>query len=138
MRSVIQQSVILPASAEQLFEMYLDPQAHAAFTGHPVTIGPQPGDAFQAFGGQLSGTMLAVVRPKLIVQSWRSVIFKPDDADSTLIIMFSPETNDTVGRPQGRIDLVHLDVPEHDFQGVTEGWPKFYWTPWREYLQREK
>jgi hypothetical protein len=138
MRSVIQQRIVLPASTERLFEMYMDPQAHAAFTGHPVTIGSHPGDPFAAFGGQLSGATIAVVRPKLIVQSWRSVVFKPDDADSTLILSFSPEADDAAGRPQGRIDLVHLDVPEHDYQGVTEGWPKFYWTPWRNYLQREK
>jgi len=23
---------------------------------------------------------------------------------------------------------------EHDYKGVTEGWEKFYWTPWRDYL----
>ncbi|HEY2759993.1 MAG TPA: SRPBCC domain-containing protein, partial [Pirellulales bacterium] len=99
MRSVIQQRIVLPASTERLFEMYMDPQAHAAFTGHPVTIGSHPGDPFAAFGGQLSGATIAVVRPKLIVQSWRSVVFKPDDADSTLILSFSPEADDAAGRP---------------------------------------
>ena len=33
----------------------------------------------------------------------------------------------------GRIDLVYLDVPESDYVGVTQGWEKLYWTPWREY-----
>ena len=28
----------LPAPPERLFDMYLDPAAHAAFTGMPVTI----------------------------------------------------------------------------------------------------
>ena len=37
----------------------------------------------------------------------------------------------------GWIDLVHLDVPEHDFDGVTTGWEKYYWTPWRECLERK-
>jgi hypothetical protein len=37
-RSIIQQSIVLPATADALFEMYLDPAAHGAFTGHPVTI----------------------------------------------------------------------------------------------------
>lgn len=137
MRSVIQQSIVLPASAHQLFEMYLSPAAHAAITGQPVTINEASGSEFKAFDGQLSGTTLGVVRPQLIVQSWRSMMFKPDDADSTLVLMFSPEPNDAAGKPQGRIDLIHLDVPDHDYQGVTEGWPKFYWTPWLNYLQRQ-
>lgn len=135
MRNVIRQSVVLPASAERLFEMYLDSAAHAAFTGFPVTIGAEPGSAFSAFGGQLSGTLLSVVRPRLIVQAWRSTMFHADDADSTLIMLFTPDAADA---RHGRIDLVHLDVPDHDFQGVTEGWPKYYWTPWRAYLEKHQ
>jgi hypothetical protein len=55
MRSIIRQSVVLPATADALFEMYLDPAAHNAFTGFPVTIGAELGDTFRAFDGQLSG-----------------------------------------------------------------------------------
>src|SRR5262245_9772766 len=101
--------------------MYLDPTAHAAFTGWPVEIGAQPGAKFRAFGGQLSGTILALAPPRLIVQSWRSVKFHSDDVDSTLVLEFSPETGDS-----GRIDLIHLDVPEHDYQDVIDGWQKYY------------
>ena len=129
MRRVIRQSVILPAAADALFAMYLDPEAHAAITGAPVRIGSEPGAAFHAFDGVLSGTVLAVAAPRLIVQSWRSAPFHADDPDSTLILSFAPE-----GPASGRIDLVHLDVPAHDHQGVSEGWNKFYWTPWRAYL----
>src|SRR6476646_5441560 len=128
MRSVIQQSVVLPVQAEALFEMYLDPAAHAAFTGFPVKIAAEPGAEFHAFNEQLSGQIVAVVRPRLVVQSWRSVKFHSDEPDSTLILSFSSDPSN----PQhGRIDLIHLDVPEHDFDGVTEGWQKHYWTPWR-------
>jgi len=132
MRSVIQQTVVLPAAADVLFAMYLDPRAHAAFTGFPVTIGAEPGAAFRAFDGQLSGTILAVVGPRLIVQSWRSTKFTADDPDSTLILLFTSEAERA-----GRIELVHLKVPEHDYQGVTDGWPKHYWGPWRAYLEQQ-
>ena len=55
MRSIITDSVVLPASAEELFEMYLDPARHAAFTGHSVTIGAEQGAKFEAFDGVLTG-----------------------------------------------------------------------------------
>ena len=46
-------NVILAASfratADRLSDMYLDPQAHAAFTRAPVTIEPRPGTPFRAF-----------------------------------------------------------------------------------------
>ena len=130
MRSIIKQSVNLPAPSAALYAMYLDPATHAAITGAPVTIASRAGAPFGAFDGRLRGTMLAAVEPTLIVQSWRSVHFGDADPDSTLILTFTP-----AGKA-GRIDLVHLDVPEQDYQGVTEGWEKFYWTPWRAYLTR--
>ena len=133
MRSIIRQSVVLPATADALLEMYLDPALHGAFTSFPVTIGEEAGSAFRAFDGQLSGTMLAVVRPRLIVQSWRSTKFAANDPDSTLILVFSPDASD---KHCGQIDLLHLDVPEHDYEDVTAGWHKYYWTPWRAYLEQ--
>ena len=38
MRTIISQSVVLPAPAESLFAMYTDPAKHAAITGAPVAI----------------------------------------------------------------------------------------------------
>jgi hypothetical protein len=49
MRTIISQSVVLPASAESLFAMYTDPAKHAAITGAAVTISVEPGSPFQAF-----------------------------------------------------------------------------------------
>ena len=40
------------------------------------------------------------------------------------------------GRKRGRIDLVHVNVPAHDYWGVEKGWKNFYWKPWRRYLAR--
>jgi activator of HSP90 ATPase len=131
MRRLITQSVVLPAPAEHLYATYLDPALHAAVTGAPVTVSAEPGAIFRAFDGQISGSTLTVVAPRLIVQSWRSVNFRDDDADSTLILAFVPEGN------RGRIELIHLDVPEQDYQGVSEGWEKYYWAPWRRYLDRK-
>jgi hypothetical protein len=109
--------------------MYMEPTSHASITGQPVVIGEESGSEFRAFGDMLTGTMLQIVRPHLIVQSWRSANFRADDEDSTLILSFSDQGD------EGRIDLVHLDVPTVDYDGVTEGWENFYWTPWREYLK---
>jgi hypothetical protein len=31
---------------------------------------------------------------------------------------------------------VHLNVPDEDFAGVSQGWEKYYWGPWRDYLHK--
>lgn len=129
MRSIIFKSVILPAPAAELYDMYMDEEVHSAFTGAPARVSDQPGSAFEAFGGLLKGTMLHTVKARLIVQSWRSVNFADEAGDATLILSFTPEGDD------GRIDLIHLDVPENDYQGVNGGWDSRYFAPWLSYLQ---
>jgi hypothetical protein len=112
--------------------MYLDPKLHAAITGAPVKIAARAGAAFAAFGGAISGTILQVVPNRLIVQSWRSTHFRRSDMDSTLVLAFFPH------RGGGRIDLTHVNVADDDFAGVSEGWYKYYWNPWRQFLTAPK
>ena len=125
-------AVELPASAARLYRMYLDPKEHGAFTGAPVKIAARPGAPFAAFGGALSGTILQVVPNRLIVQSWRSTQFAKQDLDSTLVLSFWAK-----GRGGARIELTHVNVADSDFAGVSEGWSKYYWIPWRAYLARK-
>jgi activator of HSP90 ATPase len=131
MPQTIHQSVTLPAAAQRLYDMYLDSAIHEAITGAPVLVGAAPGSAFLAFNGMLSGTILYTVPKRLVVQSWRAHHWHEDDVDSVLILTFWPAGD------SGRIDLVHVNVADHDVQGVTEGWTKYYWDPWRRYLRRE-
>jgi activator of HSP90 ATPase len=116
------------APPEKLFDMYLDARMHAEFTGAPVVIEPRAGSAFRAFDGMLSGTILHVEPKRLIVQTWRSKNWPNDAIDSVLVLTFWHE-------PDGaRIELVHVNVDDEDFAGVSHGWEKYYWAPWRAYL----
>jgi activator of HSP90 ATPase len=130
MPRLVRQTVTLPAPAKALYAMYLNPKTHHAITGGKVVISARRGSRFSAFGGALQGRMLQTVPGRLIVQAWRSVNFKKGDVDSTLILRFTPKGK------QGRIDLMHVNVPEQDYRGVMAGWKKYYWRPWRKYLAR--
>jgi len=118
----------LPATPDKLFDMYLDAETHAAFTGFPVTIAARAGAPFRAFNDMLSGTIIHVEPKRLIVQTWRSANWPATAIDSVLTLSFWPENNGA------RIELVHVNVPEEDFAGVSQGWEIFYWTPLRAYL----
>ena len=132
MPKTIQQSVTLPAAAADLYRMYLSPRTHAAIIGAPVKISAKPGSAFRAFGGALSGKMLHARPGRMIVQTWRSTNFGRKDLDSILVLRFSSRGK------SGRIELVHVNVADRDVRGVTEGWKKYYWTPWRAYLANKR
>lgn len=130
MPKLVRQSVTLPAPAGDLYGMYVNARTHEAITGGRAVISARAGSRFSAFGGMLRGRTLYTVPGRLIVQSWRSSGWRKGDLDSTLILRFTPK-----GR-RGRIDLVHANVPDHDFRGVNQGWKKYYWQPWRSYLAR--
>jgi activator of HSP90 ATPase len=128
MTKAIQQSVVFNASAKTLYEMYIDSKKHSKATGARATLGRKAGAAFTAFDGSLAGKNLLIVPGKMIVQAWRATHWKKTDLDSILVLTFNQTPSGT------RVDLVHANVPEHDHKGVTEGWKKYYWNPWREYL----
>lgn len=130
MPRTVTQAVTLPRLPARLYAMYVSPREHAAITGSPVQIAGRNGAPFEAFGGALTGRILQVIPNRLIVQSWRSTNFSKHDLDSTLILSF---WLDPAG---GRIELTHVNVADEDFAGVSEGWSKYYWVPWRAYLEK--
>jgi activator of HSP90 ATPase len=132
MSKTIEQSVYFPASAKKLYDIYMDPKRHGAFTGGKVVISAKPGAKFSAFDGMLSGATLLCVPGKMVVMRWRGTHWKKKDLDSVLILSFVQDGK------RGRIDLTHVNVPEHDHDGVTAGWKKFYWTPLGAYLAGAK
>ncbi|HWN30584.1 MAG TPA: SRPBCC domain-containing protein [Burkholderiales bacterium] len=130
--NIIRQSVQFNAVSDSLFDAYLDSRKHAAIVGSKVSISKTAGKRFTAFNGMLSGKNLLIVPKKLVVQLWRSCTWKKTDPDSILILMFSK-----AGRG-ARIDLIHVNVPDHDLQGVTRGWRRYYWKPWLAYLRHSR
>ena len=123
----------LAASPSDIFDTYLDSRAHAAVTGAPATVAPRAGAEFSAFDKVLRGRILHVEPKRLIVQSWRASQWKNGELDSTLIL-----TLHSIGRTKTRIELVQVNVPDHDFAGVSQGWERYYWAPWREYLKTRR
>ena len=119
----------LAAKPAEIYAMYLDAKTHAAITGAPVTIAAREGAKFSAFGGALSGRILHLASDRMIVQAWRSTEFKPSDADSILILTILPH-----GRKGTLLDLQHVNVPAHDYAGISHGWERYYFAPWREFI----
>jgi activator of HSP90 ATPase len=128
--NVIQQSVTLNASPEELFRTFLDSKRHSAMTGARARMSRRVGANFTAFDGELKGQNLLIVPNRMIVQAWRARQWKAADPDSILILRF------TKAADGGRIELIHVNVPAYDRKGVRHGWPKYYWKPWKAYLSR--
>jgi len=127
MTPVIQQSVRFRTTPQALFDLYLDSRQHSRSTGAPAQMSRKVGGKFKTFDGRLEGRNLHIVQGKQIVQLWRATHWKREDW-SILVLCFSR----VAGGAQ--IDLFHIGVPTYDHKGVRQGWPKYYWKPWRKYL----
>jgi activator of HSP90 ATPase len=132
MKPPIEQSVKFPCSPQALFEMYMDSAQHSASTGARAQITRRAGGRFTAFDGALNGRNLLIVPNRMIVQAWRSTAFKQDDPDSILVLEFSKVAGGA------KVHMVHVNVPPQDHHGVSKGWPKYYWKPWKAYLAARK
>jgi activator of HSP90 ATPase len=133
MTPVIEQTVSFPnVTPAELFELFMDSAKHSAATGMPAKVSRKLGGKWAAFGGMILGKTLALVPNRMIVQAWRSSAWKKTDPDSVLVVRFEKTKNGAA------LHLAHVGVPEHDHKGVTQGWTKYYWEPWRRYLKGRK
>ena len=133
MTLVIEQSVSFPkVSPAELYELFVDSAKHTAATGMPAKASRKVGGKWSAFGGMISGKNLALVPNRMIVQAWRSSEWKKADPDSVLIVRFEKTPGGATAH------LAHVGVPSYDHKGVTKGWKKFYWEPWKTYLNQRK
>jgi activator of HSP90 ATPase len=130
---IVQQSCDLAAPPAELFAMYLDPQAHASFTGGGrVMIQAVEGSEWSAFEGRIHGRILALTTGRQIVQSWRSFEWEEQDLDSVLILRFTAAAAGT------RLDLAQVGAPERLYDILVAGWPTRYWEPWRAHLKARR
>ena len=95
MNKAIEQKILFTgATAEELFDIFVNPQKHSAIHGGATTkISGKEGDSFSLLNGNLNGKNLLIVPHRMIVQSWRGNIWKKDDLDSILILVFANKTN---------------------------------------------
>lgn len=132
MPKTIDQSVTFPVKPGDLYATYLSSTRHAAIIGHKVSVSKKVGSKFIAFGGSIQGKMLALVPNRMIVQSWRGAGWEKNDPDSVLVLLFSK------AQRGGKIQLVHANVPDHQYRQINNGWKQHYWKPWKKYVKSSR
>jgi activator of HSP90 ATPase len=132
-KNITQTVLFKNSSPEQLYNIYMDAKKHSASIGNvPVKISNKVGAPYSAHGKYVSGKNLALVKNKMIVQSWRGSDWSNDSLDSTFILQFEKKGKDA------KLIMVHANIPEKYVKGIKSGWNDFYWKPWRIYLAKLK
>jgi len=132
MPKTILQSVKFKASPKTLFEIYMDSRKHSEVTGVRAALSRKAGGKFMAYDRYITGRNLLIIPHYLIVQTWGGKDFKKSDPDSILTLTFNKIRGGT------RLDLVHINVPDHKYRGIKDGWHEYYWDKWRRFLRNNR
>jgi activator of HSP90 ATPase len=127
----IRQTIVIHASAHDVYEMLMDERKHALFTGGSARISRDVGGTFVTNDGYSDGTNLELIQDEKIVQTWRASDW-PDDQYSTLTITFSPGSSGT------KLSFIQTGVPSDQYEEISQGWYDYYWNPMKASLEKEQ
>jgi activator of HSP90 ATPase len=120
-------SAVIPGSAAELYEAWLDSASHSAMTGGAAETSAEPDASFTAWDGYIQGRNLELEPPRRIVQSWRTAEFEQSEPDSRLEVLFEPAEGGT------RLTIRHTNLPAHGAQ-YEQGWVDNYFEPMTRYF----
>jgi activator of HSP90 ATPase len=124
----IKQIVIFKASPREMYNLILNPDMHARFTGEPATNEMTIGGKFTAYGDYISGVNLKLEQDRKIVQKWTSGDF-PRGYFTEVSFEFRKKGHET------KLILIQKKVPEKDYEEIASGWKEFYWNPIKDFLE---
>ena len=126
----IKQTVWFKASPHAVYEALMDAKKHARFSGCPAKVSRKVGGSFSVYEGSLRGTNVALIKDRLIVQSWRCVMSGwPKDHNSTVVFDLQRSRKGT------KLVFTHVGVPKRSYADISSGWNLYYWTPMKKLLE---
>ncbi len=115
---------LIPASPEDVFHALTIPMTLQLWTGEPAEMSTEPGSEFSLWDGSIVGKNLAFEEGKKIVQEW---YFGDQEAASIVTITLHPHKQGTSA------EVVHTNIPDQDYNDITEGWEHSYFGALREF-----
>ncbi len=128
MRYTYTLTATIPATADEIYEAWLDSRAHSEMTGAEANQSDAVGGAVSAWGDYISGRNLELVPGERIVQSWRTADFTDEHEDSIITVTLEEVAGGTL------LTLVHSDVPADQTSYERGGWQEHYFEPMKTYF----
>jgi activator of HSP90 ATPase len=126
--TTITQEVTIPAKPVQVYDAFINPLKHAAFTGAKASGEAVEGGAFSAWDGYITGTYVKLQRARQILAEWKTSEWPTGYPPSQLALSFKDSDAGTL------VSMVHSDVPMSQVDAYRQGWTDYYWTPLKEYF----
>jgi activator of HSP90 ATPase len=125
--TTIHQEVTLKAAPERVYEAFMDTKQRTAFTGNAAEVSRDPGGAFTAHDGFVTGRNIELVPNQRIVQVWRFQDW-PEGVYSLVKFELAKDGSGT------RVVLDHTGIPDGHREHLETGWTARYWEPLKKYF----
>ena len=122
----------IPAEAEEVYEVFMDPAKHAEFTGDEASGSSVVGKEFHAYSGYILAKNLELEPGKKIVQEWTTSEW-PEGASPSILTITLKET-----KMGTKLTMVHSKVPEEQSDDYEAGWKEHYWSKLEKYFEAKK
>lgn len=116
--SDIKQTYDIAAPPADVWRALTDPRIIEEWSGAAAKFPVAVVAPYSLWNGDIRGRVLEMEPPRRLVQTWQ-----PQDwtrTDSVVTFTLTPRGKGT------RVDLVHVNVEESDYDGTTEGWDIYY------------
>jgi uncharacterized protein YndB with AHSA1/START domain len=116
--NTIKQTYLINAAPKLVWQALTDPEIIEEWSGADAEFVPEPKTEYSLWDGSICGVIISVTPNKKLVQTWKPDNWTVDDSVVTFTLI--PDGAGT------RVDMVHENVEEFDFEGTEEGWDLYY------------
>jgi uncharacterized protein YndB with AHSA1/START domain len=109
---------MINASPAEVWRALTDPEVIELWSDADAEFEPVVGAEYALWDGSICGEIVEVVPRQKLVQTWQPDNWERDDS----IVTF---TLTPVGK-KTRVDLLHENVEDSDYEGTSEGWDVYY------------
>jgi len=122
MSNSIKQEVRFSGDPTEVYELLMNSQQHAKFSGAPADVSSKVGGKVSCYGGQINAINVELVPGCRIVQAWRAADWEEGEYSITTFTLAKDGE-------QTRLTFTQNGVPEHCVDKISNGWKNFYWEP---------
>ena len=116
----IKQSYLINSSPEKVWQALTNPKIIEKWGAGPAEMDDKVGTNFKLWGGDIFGKNTKIIVNQLLEQNWYGGDW---DKPSKVTIKLTGKGDET------QLDLVQVNIPKEEAEGIAEGWKKFYFGP---------
>ena len=119
--------ITIEAAPEDVYACITNPFTIELWSDMPAKMEAGPGAEFEMFDGDISGKIIELVPNRKVVQQW---YFGDQKEDSIVTFLIHEGKAGKVS-----LELRHTNIPDEDYEEITEGWKAYYLGRIKEFLE---